>query len=257
MFLNAPDTDSNGNAYTYTVTEDPVPGYTTAVYKEAGRSYEIVNTHEREKITITGRKLWLNPDGTPADPDVNSISLTLRRINEQGEVERIPEDYSENGPKVTLPSKDNAWTYTFANYDRYAPGGYEYKHVLVEGNPPAGWFPQTEAAPAGVTVTAEYDPEDITTFRNFKKPDLGYAMIYCYLSDSSKPKNGNTAVPLFTFTVDMERTAQLWAVNTNTSCTTKHRSTRGTAPCRKARHRSAAARSATATHLRCRRNRPW
>ena len=205
VFLNAPDTDSNGNAYTYTVTEDPVPGYTTAVYKEAGRSYEIVNTHEREKITITGRKLWLNPDGTPADPDVNSISLTLRRINEQGEVERIPEDYSENGPKVTLPSKDNAWTYTFANYDRYAPGGYEYKHVLVEGTPPAGWFPQTEAAPAGVTVTAEYDPEDITTFRNFKKPDLGYAMIYCYLSDSSKPKNGNTAVPLFTFTVDMEK----------------------------------------------------
>ena len=35
VFLNAPDTDSNGNAYTYTVTEDPVPGYTTAVYKEA------------------------------------------------------------------------------------------------------------------------------------------------------------------------------------------------------------------------------
>ena len=205
VFLDAPDTDSNGNAYTYTVTEDPVPGYTTAVYKEAGRSYEIVNTHEREKITITGRKLWLNPDGTPADPDVNSISLTLRRINEQGEVERIPEDYSENGPKVTLPSKDNAWTYTFANYDRYAPGGYEYKYVLVEGNPPAGWFPQTEAAPAGVTVTAEYDPEDITTFRNFKKPDLGYAMIYGYLSDASKPKNGNTAVPLFTFTVDMEK----------------------------------------------------
>nr|MCR5376141.1 Cna B-type domain-containing protein [Lachnospiraceae bacterium] len=119
VFQNAPDTDSNGNAYTYTVTEDPVPGYTTGVYKETGRSYEIVNTHEKEKITITGRKLWLNPDGTPADPDVNSISLTLRRINEQGEVERIPEDYSENGPKVTLPSKDNAWTYTFANYDRY------------------------------------------------------------------------------------------------------------------------------------------
>nr|MCR5376041.1 hypothetical protein [Lachnospiraceae bacterium] len=125
--------------------------------------------------------------------------------NEQGEVERIPEDYSENGPKVTLPSKDNAWTYTFANYDRYAPGGYEYKYVLVEGNPPAGWFPQTEAAPAGVTVTAEYDPEDITTFRNFKKPDLGYAMIYGYLSDSSKPKNGNTAVPSFDFTVNLEK----------------------------------------------------
>lgn len=205
VFLNAPDTDGSGNPYTYTVTEDPVPGYTTAVCRETGRSWEIVNTHEREKITITGRKLWLNPDGTQADPPVSSISLTLRRINEQGEVERIPDDYSNDGPKVTQPSKDNSWTYTFAGYDRYAPGGYEYKYVLLEGSTPEGWFSQNDTPPAGVTVTAEYDPEDITTFRNFKKPDFGYAMIYNYLSDESQPKDGNTAVPSFTFTVDLKK----------------------------------------------------
>ena len=205
VFLNTPDTDSNGNAYTYTVTEDPVPGYTTAVCKENGHSYEIVNTHKKEKVTITGRKLWLNPDGTTADPDVSDVSLTLYRINEQGQEERIPDDYSDDEPKNTQPSRENSWTYTFSGYDRYAPGGYEYKYVLREGIVPNGWFSQNDTAPKGVTVTAEYDPEDITTFRNFKKPDFGYAMIYSILSSESQPKDGNTAVPTFTFTVDMEK----------------------------------------------------
>ena len=99
----------------------------------------------------------------------------------------------------------NRWIYTFKDLDRYEPGGFEYKYILLENNLPEGWFAQNETAPVGVTVTAEYDPEDITTFRNFKKPDYGYAMIYSILDDASKPKDGNTAVPTFTFKVDLEK----------------------------------------------------
>lgn len=198
VFLNAPDTDSNGNAYTYTVTEDPVPGYTTGVYREAGRSWEIVNTHKKETFTLTGEKLWLNPDGTPAEPTVSNIWIAYRRITSTG---------PENGTRQiqVTPDSSGRWIYTFKDLDRYEPGGFEYQYVLEEHSVPDGWFAQTEAAPAGVTVTAEYDPEDLTTFRNFKKPAFGYAMIYCILTDECKPKDGNTAVPSFTFTLDMTK----------------------------------------------------
>ncbi len=198
VFLNAPDTDSNGNAYTYTVTEDPVPGYTTGVYREAGRSWEIVNTHKKETFTLTGEKLWLNPDGTPAEPTVSNIWIAYRRITSTG---------PENGTRQiqVTPDGSGRWIYTFKDLDRYEPGGFEYQYVLEEHSVPEGWFAQTEAAPAGVTVTAEYDPEDLTTFRNFKKPAFGYAMIYCILTDECRPKDGNTAVPSFTFTLDMTK----------------------------------------------------
>ncbi|QUC65803.1 Spy0128 family protein [Aristaeella hokkaidonensis] len=196
IFRSAPALDRYGVPYAYTVTEDPVPGYSTAVYKDDNRSYEIVNKHEREQVTITGRKLWLYPDGSPAEPDVDKAQMNLRRVNEKGETEQIPfKDYHKN----TNPSKDNSWTYTFSGYERYAPGGYEYKYVLVE-NTPSGWFSQNDAVPAGVTVTAEYDPDDLTTFRNFKNPDFGYAMIYTYVTDDSRPAEGNnTVLPSFDF----------------------------------------------------------
>ena len=198
VFLNAPDTDSNGNAYTYTVTEDPVPGYTTGVYREAGRSWEIVNTHKKETFTLTGEKLWLNPDGTPAEPTVSNIWIAYRRITSTG---------PENGTRQiqVTPDSMGRWIYTFKDLDRYEPGGFEYQYVLEEHSVPDGWFAQTQAAPAGVTVTAEYDPEDLTTFRNFRKPDFGYAMIYCKVDNRSKAKDGNTAVPSFTFTVEMKK----------------------------------------------------
>ena len=198
VFLNAPDTDDNGNPYTYTVTEDPVPGYTTGVYREAGRSWEIVNTHKKETFTLTGEKLWLNPDGTPAEPTVSNIWIAYRRITSTG---------PENGTRQIQVTPDSAgrWIYAFKDLDRYEPGGFEYQYVLEEHSVPDGWFAQTEAAPTGVTVTAEYDPEDLTTFRNFKKPDFGYAMVYCYLDRDSRPKDGNTAVPSFNFTLDMTK----------------------------------------------------
>ena len=197
VFLNAPDTDDSGNPYTYTVTEDPVPGYTTGVYREAGRSWEIVNTHEKETFTLRGEKLWLNPDGTPAEPTVN-IRIAYRRITSTG---------PENGSHSIQVTPDSAgrWIYAFKDLERYEPGGFEYQYVLEESSVPDGWFAQTGAVPAGVTVTAEYDPEDLTTFRNFRKPDFGYGMIYCKVNGQSRPKDGNTAVPSFTFTVDMTK----------------------------------------------------
>ena len=201
VFLNAPERDSAGNTYTYTVTEDPVEHYTTVIRKGSGtnkRSYEIINRHEKETVTITGKKLWLNPDGTPAEPTADQVSMGLKRVNAQGVLESVP------SYKFTYPSKNNDWTYSFWGFDRYAMGGYEYKFVVTE-SAPSGWFSQNDTPPAGVIVTAEYDPDDITVFRNFKKPDIGYAMIHTYVRESSMPSEGNDAeLPSFTFAVELK-----------------------------------------------------
>ena len=195
IFQNAPETDSNGNRYTYTVTEDSVPGYTTSVYKEDNRSYEIVNKHTKEQVSIKIDKLWLNPDGTAAEaPDGAQPIIVLTRIGSDGKKTDFPHTYTKN----------ENWTYTFV-MDRYEPGGFEYIYAVTgESNVPDGWFAQTNEVPLGVEV-AEYDKNDIHTFRNFKKPDFGYLMVSAHVEDRSKPKDGNnTVLPSFPFTVEME-----------------------------------------------------
>ena len=200
-FLNAPETDSAGNHYTYTVTEDPVPGYTAKISRTSAqnrRSYEIVNTHEKESVDVTVQKLWLNPDGTPAEPPDKTITLYVSKIGKNG-----PGDTAYG---ITL-NKGNNWTGTIT-FDRYEVGGFEYQFAVSSErglSSSDGWFSQLDPVPAGITVTADYDPDDIHTFRNFKKPDFGYALIYDYVKDSSKPGEGNHAqLPAFTFAVELK-----------------------------------------------------
>ena len=199
-FLNAPETDSEGNHYSYTVTEDPVPGYTAKIARTSAlnrRSYEIVNTHTKESVDITVQKLWLNPDGTPAEPPDKTITLYLSQTGKDG-----PTGY---GYGITL-NKGNNWTGT-RTLDRYEVGGFEYKYAVSSESGLSssdGWFTQNDPVPAGITVTADYDPNDVHTFRNFKKPDFGYALIYSYVNNSSRPGEGNnTELPAFTFTVEL------------------------------------------------------
>ena len=200
-FLNAPETDSEGNHYTYTVTEDPVPGYTARISRTSAqnrRSYEIVNTHEKESVDVTVQKLWLNPDGTPAEPPDKTITLYVSKIGKDG-----PGDTSYG---ISL-SKENNWTGTIT-FDRYEAGGFEYQFAVSSESGLSssdGWFSQLDPVPAGITVTADYDPNDVHTFRNFKKPAKGYALIYGYVQNSSKPGEGNnTELPAFTFTVELK-----------------------------------------------------
>ncbi|MBQ9818897.1 MAG: Cna B-type domain-containing protein, partial [Bacteroidales bacterium] len=196
IFRSAPALDRNGVPYAYTVTEEPVPGYSTAVYRDDNRSYEIVNKHEKEQVSIQVDKQWLNPDGTAAEaPDNARPTIELIRTRSDGRQDSFTWTYR----------KEDGWTHTFV-VDRYEPGGFEYIYTMgEETNVPGGWFSQGEAVPAGVEVTAEYDANDIHTYRNFKKPDFGYLMVSAHVEDDSKPKPGNnTALPSFPVTVEMK-----------------------------------------------------
>lgn len=197
IFQNAPTLDRNGVPYAYTVTEEPVPGYTTLVYKDGDRTYEIINKHEeKEQVSIRVDKLWLNPDGTAAEaPDNAQPFIQLIRTSSDGR-------QTSTGHTFT---KDEGWSYTFV-VDRYEPGGFEYIYTMGgETNVPSGWFTQDDAVPLGVEVTADYDPNDIHTYRNFKKPDFGYLMVSAHAEENCKPKAGNnTALPPFPVTVEMK-----------------------------------------------------
>ena len=49
----------DGHIYSYTVSEDAVNGYTSV---QNGNNF--TNTINQEKITVSGTKTWVDPDGT-------------------------------------------------------------------------------------------------------------------------------------------------------------------------------------------------
>ncbi|MEB8419342.1 Cna B-type domain-containing protein, partial [Enterococcus casseliflavus] len=57
-FDNLPKYDAEGKAYTYTIQEENVPGYTTKV-----NGYDLVNTYRNTETTeVSGTKTWNDND---------------------------------------------------------------------------------------------------------------------------------------------------------------------------------------------------
>ena len=61
---------TDGHVYEYTVTENPVDGYTS---KQEGTNF--TNTIEQEKVSVSGNKTWIAPEGT----QVPTITINLLR----------------------------------------------------------------------------------------------------------------------------------------------------------------------------------
>ena len=105
------DKYSDGEIIVYTIEEDDVEYYTADV-----DGFDITNTHEIEKITISGEKSWVdnnNQDGKRPD----SITIYL----------------FANGDKVdskTVTAEDG-WKWSFQNLDKYA-NGEEITYTLEE-----------------------------------------------------------------------------------------------------------------------------
>ena len=182
IFSHIPAVDENGNGYYYSVSEDPVDGYTAEIRSSDNRIFSIVNTHKDEKITITGEKLWLDVNGLPVETAENQIRLYLHR-----------EGYNESTSKIIRPDSSGKWLYSFTDLDRYASGGTEYKYYLTEDEK-KGWVAQNAAVPTGMDINFEYDPEDLTTFRNIEKPHFGNIFLVKHLqqeissADADKPQ---------------------------------------------------------------------
>ncbi|MGN0708884.1 MAG: Cna B-type domain-containing protein, partial [Anaerovoracaceae bacterium] len=63
-FTGLPKFDENGNAYSYTVQEEPLTGYTSSQ-----NGFNFTNTKKDDKVSISGTKTWVAPEGTTV-PDV-------------------------------------------------------------------------------------------------------------------------------------------------------------------------------------------
>ena len=105
----APD----GHIYEYTVEETPVEGYTTTYSKD--HKTIITNTINQEKISVSGTKTWIDPQGT----EHPTITINLLR----------------NGVEIDSRELANGTTtYSFDNLDKYAPDGSIYNYTVEEEN---------------------------------------------------------------------------------------------------------------------------
>ena len=124
-----------GKEIAYTVTEDAVTDYETAV-----DGYNITNTHTPEKITVSGEKTWNdaeNQDGKRPE------SITVHLLADGTEV-----------GKKTVTAADE-WKWSFEGLDKYA-AGKEIAYTITEDA-----VTEYDTAVDGYNITNTYLPETV------------------------------------------------------------------------------------------------
>lgn len=104
---------AEGKLIAYTITEDSVDGYTSAV-----NGYDVTNTYSPEQTRVTVTKAWEdknNQDG------IRPVSITVKLLA----------DGADTKETLTLSSGNN-WTGTFNNLDKYRDGGQEIVYTIEE-----------------------------------------------------------------------------------------------------------------------------
>ncbi len=123
---------ANGQKITYTVTEDAVEGYTSAV-----NGYNVTNNHTPATVKVSGTKTWKdnnNQDG------IRPSSITVNLL--------------ANGQQVaskTVSASDN-WQYSFDNLAAYA-NGQKITYTVTE-NAVAGYTSTVD----GYNITNTHNP---------------------------------------------------------------------------------------------------
>lgn len=114
-FDKLPKYDAEGKAYTYTIQEENVPGYTSEI-----NGYDLVNTYRNTEITtVSGTKTWND----------NNNQLNIRP-------ESITVGLMQNGKKIdnqiVKADKEGNWTYHFENLPKYDSKGKAYVYTIQE-----------------------------------------------------------------------------------------------------------------------------
>ena len=114
-FDKLPKYDAEGKAYTYTIQEENVPGYTSEI-----NGYDLVNTYRNtETTTVSGTKTWND----------NNNQLNIRP-------ESITVELIQNGKKIdnqiVKADKEGNWTYHFENLPKYDSKGKAYVYTIQE-----------------------------------------------------------------------------------------------------------------------------
>ncbi len=111
-FTNLDKYDVDGNAYVYTITENPVENYTTTI-----NGYDILNTFDA-RMDVSGTKTWSDFENKlgkrPAE-----IYITLYANDEYVTMKKVT-------------GSSNQWTYTFNNQPKYDHNGKEITYTVRE-----------------------------------------------------------------------------------------------------------------------------
>ena len=99
--------DADGNKIHYSVIEDAVDGYKTAITGSETAGYTITNTHAPETVTISGSKTWNDADNQDAK---RPASITVHLLADGTPVE-----------SVTVTAQDN-WSWNFTDLHKYDQG---------------------------------------------------------------------------------------------------------------------------------------
>ncbi len=146
--------DADGNEITYTVTEDEVEGYDTAIDQILDTdTYIITNTHTTEEetpetVNVSGVKVWDdkgNADGIRPD----SITVNLLA----------------NGEKVDSMEviEDTYWIWSFNDLDKYDEEGNEIEYTVDEDDVKNYTSEITGDQDNGYKITNTHTPKESTT----------------------------------------------------------------------------------------------
>ena len=138
IYWNFPDQllcrDGIRKEVTYTVTEEPVEGYTTKIEhheNDGYHRYTITNT-KLSDLKIT--KKWDDDnDRDHLRPDSVQVQLQVLADSANGGTEWLP-----SGEPVTVKASDG-WTYTFKNLPLYDKDGEEISYSASEVDVPRGY----------------------------------------------------------------------------------------------------------------------
>ena len=138
IFTGLPE-KKNGQKIVYTVTEEKVTGYETAVTTQGENGFVITNSHTPETTEVNGVKTWNDKeDKENARPD----SITVRVF-----------DGDQEAASKTVTEDDN-WTWNFTGLPKYK-NGKEISYTVTEDH-----VPDYTTKVNGFNITNTYTPDE-------------------------------------------------------------------------------------------------
>ena len=133
-FKGVPKYNDDLEEIEYTITEETVDGYETEI-----TDFDVTNSHEPEKVDVSGEKAWDdNDDQDGKRPE--SLTVTL-----------------SNGDKVTL-NEENEWKATITGLPKYEKG-VEIEYTWTEASVDGYELTNTETEGYVTTLTNTHEPE--------------------------------------------------------------------------------------------------
>ena len=130
VFANL-DKYNNGTEIVYTITEEPIANYDSAITGDVATGFTVTNTNT-EKVAVDVTKNWVGPA---------TDSVTIKLLADGAEVESAVITAAEN------------WMHTFSNLPKYAADGHEIVYTVDEYDVPSYVKAIEGTSSTGFTVT--------------------------------------------------------------------------------------------------------